>query len=43
MFAPEEDNELRLVVEAFSDNEWAAMNHNMPRRKARQCRECWLH
>jgi hypothetical protein len=40
-FSPEEDQELKVLVTQFGENNWAKIASFMPGRSPRQCRERW--
>ena len=40
-FSPDEDSQLRLLVQELGCDNWAAIASKMPGRNSRQCRERW--
>lgn len=40
-FSPEEDQNLRTLVQKYGESNWSLVAQNMPNRNARQCRDRW--
>jgi hypothetical protein len=41
-WTPEEDDQLRVAVEAHGTDSWARVSSGVPKRNGKQCRERWL-
>jgi hypothetical protein len=42
-FSPEEDAQLRALVDSHGQTDWVAIAECMPGRSSRQCKERWMH